>query len=103
MEQIEARITLTTRVAVQKLAHGGIQELTANQVLQTQLKELREHGIRDQMDKRTKRLQKETNQRSWDLEEVIRARQQLERPIRARIRKGRGKKLILIIPTKKPD
>ncbi|ERF69214.1 hypothetical protein EPUS_02181 [Endocarpon pusillum Z07020] len=70
IRQIEAKTTPQTRRAVRKLGHSAIQEHTGAQLLRTQLRELRQLALKQELTKRSKRIQKETKQRSWNLEQV---------------------------------
>jgi len=75
-----------------------MQQLTANKVLINEIREIRTHSINKEITKRSKRLQKQADKRSWALQELIEARQGLKRAriVERRIRPV--KKLILVLP-----
>ena len=73
--RIEAKVTPRTRRAVRKLGHGAIQEYTGAQLLQRELRQLRQQATSQEIQKRSKRLRNEAVQRSWDLEQVKAARE----------------------------
>ena len=91
------------RVGIRKLGKAAIQEACVNRILENKLREVRKRDIDEALSKRSKRIEKEANQRSWAFEEVYRAK---TGQLRARIvekRKRKPKKLIIAIPLKKPD
>jgi hypothetical protein len=65
-------------VPIQKLIKGGIQELTANSVLKGELQEVRQAAVATEVKARSKRLQKAKDQRTWELEQVLKAREGLK-------------------------
>ena len=103
ISQITVRSSPTTRRAVEKLGNATIQEHTAAHLLQGELKQLREHAVNTERNKRSKRIQKEVNQRSWDLEQVKRAREGPPKLPVPRIVQKTKKKLILALSSKKLD
>jgi hypothetical protein len=75
--QLEAVTTPSKHVPIQKLIKAGVQELTANTILSADLREIRSHAVDKEINARTERLQKEKEQRSWDLQQIIQAREGL--------------------------
>jgi DDE superfamily endonuclease len=103
ISEITAKSTPTTRRRVEKLSHAVIQEHTAAVLLQNELKQLRDHTVDTERNKRSKRIRKEVNQRSWDLEQIKAAREGPNKlPVPRIVKKGR-RKLILALPFKKLD
>jgi hypothetical protein len=72
-------------------------------LLQGELKQLREHTVNTDRNKRSKRLCKERDQRSWNFDQVKKARDGKGKLSVPRIVKKTKKKLILALPSKKPD
>ena len=101
--QIEAKASPGTRVAIRKLQRAAVQEYTANQVLTNEVKEVRQHAVDKEMKKRSARLEKQAQQRSWTLQQLIEARSRLRRVRIISQRKRRPKKLVLAIPIKRPN
>jgi hypothetical protein len=102
-ERIEARVTPHTRRHVHKLARGAIHELTTSQILQSEVRDTRKRRMDVTLEKRSIRLKKGEEQRSMALAEVLEARRAaVAREVRI-LRRKRPKKLIVIIPVKKPD
>ena len=101
--QIAARTSPTTCKIAEKLGNATIHEHTRAQLERKELKQLREHAVNTERNKRSKRIQKKVNQRSWDLEQVKKARQGIfKRPLPRIVQKTR-KKLILALPYKRPN
>ena len=75
ISKIEAASSPTTRRVVEKLGHAALHEYTGAQALASELKQLREHSTNDTRNKRSKRLHKDENQRSWDFEQVKQSRE----------------------------
>ena len=101
--RIAARTSPTTHRVAEKLGNATIHEHTGAQLERGELKQLREHAVNTERNKRSKRIQKEVNQRSWDLEQVKKARQGIsKRPLPRIVQKTR-KKLILALPYKRPN
>lgn len=89
---IEREISVDGKVALAKLTHAAIGTLTANQVLTEELKEVRKHAVNKEKAKRSQRLQKAAGQRTFNLNEVKKAREELMMPPRApRVRKASKK------------
>ena len=103
ISKIQAASTPTTRRAVDKLGHATIQEHTGAQLLQGELQQLRQLSFTVQHNRRSKRLEKDKNQRSWNLEQVRAAREGRNRLKVPRIVKKTKKKLILALPSKNLD
>ena len=101
--QIAVRTSLTIHRFAEKLGNTTIHEHTGAQLKRGELQQLREHAVNTERNKRSKRIQKEVNQRSWDLEQVKKARQGIfKRPLPRIVQKTR-KKLILALPYKRPN
>lgn len=96
--QLQIETTPSKHRKIRSLAHGAVQELTANQVLANDLRELRSHTVTKEVKKRTLRLQKEVQQRSWNLEQITQARATLRACRIVKQRKRKPKSLILSIP-----
>ena len=78
-DRICDHVSPLTEVAVRKLYRATVHEFTANQVLQNDLKEVRKHAVDTEISKRSKRLKKQADKRSWNLQEVREAREGLRR------------------------
>jgi hypothetical protein len=72
-------------------------------LLQGELKQLREHAVSTERNKRSKRLRKERGQRSWNFDQVKEAREGKGKLSVLRIVKKTKEKLILALPSKKLD
>jgi hypothetical protein len=75
ISQLEATSTPITRRVIEKLGHAAVQEHSAAQLLQDELKQLREQATITERSKRSKRIEKEQNQRSWNLEQIKKSRE----------------------------
>jgi hypothetical protein len=76
--QLEAITSPLKHVPIQKWIKGGIQELTANSVFKGDLQELRQAAVATEVKTRSQRLQKAKDQRTWDLEQVLKVRESLK-------------------------
>jgi hypothetical protein len=66
-----------------------------------QLKQLRDEAVHVERNKRSKRIEKEENQRSWSFQQIKEAREGLRKPVPRIEKKGR-RKLILVLPYVEP-
>ena len=62
--RLEADLTPSRKVILRKLEKGITQELTANRILQIELKEVRQQELDTEIEKRNKRIEKEEGQRT---------------------------------------
>ena len=102
VEQAEQDCGAQAKIAIAKLLHAAVQLSTSNEILQSELQTTRQATLDAEKLRRSKRVEKEQNQRVWNMEQVLHSR----KPKVGRIveRKMRGhKKLILALPGRLPD
>jgi hypothetical protein len=103
LTRIKAKLSLESQRHLTKLDHGVMETITANQVLQNQVKQDRKVRIDYEITKRSKRIEKQEGQRVWNLQQVLDARNpDIHRKVKL-VRKRKPKKLIVIIPTRISD
>jgi hypothetical protein len=103
LARIEAKLSPDSQRHLTKLDHGVMETLTANQVLQNQVKQDRKVRIDHEITKRSKRIEKQEGQRVWNLQQILDARNpDIHRKVKL-IRKRKPKKLIVVIPVSISD
>jgi hypothetical protein len=96
---LEAKLSPISQRHLTKLDHGIHQTLTANQVLQNQVRQDRKVRIDAEIVKRTKRIQKQEDKRVWSLQEIKDARNPaIRRTVKIKRRRRPTKALIVTIP-----
>jgi hypothetical protein len=103
ISQIEHKLSPSSRIVLRKLGKGAMQENIVNTGLNIELHNSRQSSKTNQVVKRSQRLQKEQNQRSFSLQQVEASRRAKGEPIQARIAIKAEEKLIIAIPNKKPN
>ncbi|KAF7505155.1 hypothetical protein GJ744_001221 [Endocarpon pusillum] len=99
--QLKLQSTPSTRRKIEKLGNATLQEHTASQLLALELKQVRDEAVHVERNRRSKRLQKEANQRSWNFDQIKAAREGVRKPIPRIEKKGR-RKLIFVLPYLEP-
>lgn len=102
-KRIQAKVIPRTRRHVDKLARGAVHELTAKQMLQSEVRDVRKRRVDVEIEKRAKRLKKIEEERSVALADIIEARRAAAAGEVRIIQRKRPKRLIVAIPTKKTD
>ena len=74
MSQLEDKLSPISQVKLCKFGKGAIQENTVNSTLNGELHKARQHEKDKEVVKRTERLQKEKNQRSFNMRQIREAR-----------------------------
>ena len=92
-----SKLSPLSRRHLEKLEHSAVQEHTQAVIVQNELKQVRQLAVDTEVRKRSKRIQKGVNQRSWDLQQVINARRGLK-PSKVRIlERVAGEKLVISV------
>lgn len=74
---LERMVPTEGRVILAKLESAAIQELSARTIAETELKLVRLNAVNQELRKRSKRVQKQKSQRTFNLEQVLQARDEL--------------------------
>ena len=98
ISELKDKLSPTSWVKLHKFNKGAVQENTVNLALNGELHKARQHEKGKEVVKCTERLQKEKNQRSFNMRQIQEARGDF----RAQIAQKAHRKLIMAIPIKNP-
>lgn len=100
---VQAVVSPSKRMAVEKLGNAAIQEYTGSQLLSKEVQQLRQFSITNERNARSKRLAKEANQRSFNVEQIRKAREGKTKQKVPYIVQKTKKKLVIALPSKTLD